>query len=174
MRAELLIVVILCLPGCNRMDSITRFSEENEIDKQYCVYPSTLRMVNLEQNQDYYELVEEFKKGQFYSISNTPENSELVRKLKIDMVDEGYEEAMFYKSRDRDVIVYLWERKVPKIAAVIESDSTFNIIQIEGLINVAKIPELMEYFDRADYLNVLDVINFKPNEHHSEQNSQDK
>jgi hypothetical protein len=159
--------------SCNNTDSITRFSEENKMDKQYYVYPSTLRMVNLEENEEFYELIEDFKKGQFFSISNTPENSELVSELKATMVDEGFEEAMIYKSRDRDVTVFLLEKKIPKIAAIIKRDSTFNIVQVEGLINVAKIPALLEYFDKAEYLDVLDVINYKSNEHHSEQHSQD-
>ncbi len=159
--------------SCNKKDSITRFSEENKMDKEYYVYPSTLRMVNLEQNEEFYELIEEFKKGQFFSISNTPENSELVSKLKVTMVEEGFEEAMVYKSKDRDITVYLLEKKIPKIAAIIEMDSTFNIVQVEGLINVSKIPALMEYFDKADYLDVLDVVNYNSNKHHSEHHSQD-
>jgi len=174
MKRILFITIMLGLLSCNKTDSITRFSEENKMDKQYYVYPSTLRMVNLEENKEYYELVEGFKKGQFFSLSNTSENSRLVSKLKEDMIREGFEEAMFYKSRGRDVTVYLLEKNTPKIAAILESDSTFNIIQVEGLINITKIPALMQYFDKADYLDVLDVINYKPNEHHSEQHSQDQ
>ena len=168
-------MIMLGLLSCNKTDSITRFSEENKMDKQYYVYPSTLRMVNLEENEEYYKLIEGFEKGQFFSLLNTPENSNLISKLKDDMTKEGFEEAMFYKSKDRDVTVYLLEKNTPKIAAILEGDSTFNIVQVEGLINITKLPALLEYFDTADYLNVLDVINYKPpNEHHSEQHSQDK
>lgn len=173
MRSLLIIAIFPWLLSCNRTDSITRFSKENKMDKQYYVYPSTLRMVNLEENEEYYKLIEGFKKGQFYSLSISAENTGLVNELKDDMMDEGYEEVMFYKSRDRDVTVYLWERKVPKIAAIVENDSTYNIIQVEGLVNIAKFPELMEYLDNAEYLDVMQVIKNKPNEHHSEQNSQD-
>ena len=173
MRILIFITIMLGLLSCNKTDSITRFSEENTMDKQYYVYSSTLRMVNQEENEDYYELIEGFRKGQVFTLSVTPENSLLVDDLKNNMTDEGFEEAMFYKSKDRNVTVYLWERKIPKIAAIIESDSTFNIVQVEGLINIAKIPALLENFDKADYLDVLDVINYKPNKHHSEQHSQD-
>lgn len=170
------ILIIACIPwllSCTQRDSITRFSEDNEMDKQYYVYPSTLRMVNLEQKEEFNDLVNDFRKGQFYILSNNTENALLVKELKEDMAKEGYEEAMMFKSGDQDITVYIWERKVPRIAAILESDSTFNIMQVEGLINIAKIPKLLENFDESDYLNVLDIINYNTNEHHSEEHSQD-
>lgn len=173
MRIILIIAFVPWLISCNQQDSITRFSEENEMDRPLVVYPSTLRMANLEQNEDYDEFVNDFRKGQFYSLSNDKENTLLIKKLKKDMISEGYEEAMMYKSGDQDITVYIWERKIPKIAAILESDSTFNIIQIEGLVYIAKIPKLLENFEEADYLNVLDIMNINENHRHGEAHSQD-
>lgn len=172
MRVLLILAFIPWLLSCDRRDSITRFGEENETDRQYVVYPSTLRMVNLEHNEEYDELVNEFRKGQFFSLSNNKENSSLVKDLENDLILEGFEEAMMYKSGDQDVTVYICERKIPRIAAILKSDSIFNIIQVEGLINIAKIPKLMEDFDESDYINVLDVIKYNRKEHHSESHSQ--
>jgi hypothetical protein len=168
MRALLMLIIITVMPGCNRTDSITRFGEEHKMDRQYYVYPSTLRMANLKQDEEFYKLIGDFEKGEFYSLSNTPENSDLVNQLKNDMIKEGFEEAMMYNARDRDVTVYVRERKVPKIAAILETDSTYNIIQIEGLINITKIPKLIKYFDKADYLNVLEIIQTPQKEHNVE------
>lgn len=172
MRIVFIIAVTLSLIGCNRKDSITKFSEENEMDKEYYVYPSTLRMANLNESEEFNEAVEEFVMGKYFRMSNTSENSILIEELKAKMKNEGYEEAMSIKNKDQHVEVYVLERKVPLISAIFEEDSSFSIAQVEGIINIAKIPEFLKNYDNDDYINLLDFIqsdqNSSKHEHHSQ------
>ncbi len=173
MRLLIILTLVTGLSGCSRPDTITRFAEENPMEKQFYVYPSTLRMANLEQKEDFNELIEDFVKGQYFVFLNNTENARLIAELKADLTEEGFEEVMTYRNKDRDGVVYIQERKVPRLAAILETDSTFNIVQVQGLVNIAKIPKLIQEFDESDYLNVLDVINFNPNQHEGGPHSQD-
>jgi hypothetical protein len=172
MRTIIVLAFLSILISCSRKDSITRFGEENKMDRQYYLYPSTLRMVNLEKDEEYYDMVEGFKKGVFYSLSSTPENSALVKKLQHDLIKEGYEEAMQYRSGEQNVTVYVWDKKTPKIAAILKSDSTFNVMQMEGMIHIVKIPELLESFDKADFIMLPDMIKVSKNPQNVEDHSQ--
>lgn len=167
MRILLLISILPALLCCTRLDSITKFSEDNEMEKQYYVYPSTLRMANLEQNEDYNELIEDFVKGQYFIFRKDSINDLLIEGLKADMADEGYEEAMSYRAKNGNADIYIQESKVPKIAAIHETDSTYNIVQVEGFVNLAKIPKIIEDFNEDNFVNILDIINLDlSNEHH--------
>lgn len=173
MRILILITLLPALLCCTRLDSITKFSEENKMEKQYYVYPSTLRMANLEQNEDFDELIEDFVKGQYFIFAKDSINEILIDQLETDMADEGYEEAMSYRAKNGNAIIFVQERKVPKIAAIHETDSTYNIVQIEGYVNIAKIPKLLQEFDNDKFLNVLDILKINPNSEHRGPHSQD-
>lgn len=172
-RSVLPLVIMLSMVSCQRFDSITRFSMDNEMEQEYYIYPSTLRMINVEENEDFNQMVEDFRKGQLFVIKINEENDKLVEKLRKDISKEGYEEAMSFDSPSQQALVYVLDEKVPKMAAIMQSDSLYRIFQVEGLINIAKLPKVMQSFDSDDYLNVLEVIKYEEDEEWGEGGTQD-
>lgn len=173
MRRIVIIFLFIGLLGCHKTDVITRFSEENEMQREFYVYPSTLRMANLEENEEFNSFIKDFREGQYFIFDKNNENKHIIEDLKSEMQEEGFEEAMTLQDRERNVSVYIQETKVPKIAAIIEEDSTFNIIQIKGIVNITKLPGIIQNYNSDDFFNVIDFFEKDKNSYDHGPHSQD-
>ncbi|GEM_PF-3246153 len=174
MKNLIILLFALLIFGCDTRDSITRFSEDNHMDREYYVYPSTLRMINLEQNEDFNELIEDLVKGRYFSIEKKAESKELIDGLRADLVEEGFEEVMTFHNSKADAGVYILDARAPRIAAIIELENEYNVIDVEGMLNVTKIPQLLENFDDEKFLNIIDITQRDKNKHRVEQHTQNK
>jgi len=176
MRILILVTVIASLVSCKKKDSITRFSEEHQMEKALYIYPSTLRMVNLKQNPDYNEFIEGLEKARYFSLKNNGENEKLIEELKADLLDEGYEEAITFRDKNNNAVVYVQDKKTPHVAAVIEMPEHYNVIDMVGMVNIAKIPALLESFNDKEFLNVIDITekDKERKQHRVEQHTEDQ
>ncbi len=162
-KLTVFMLVALGLASCNSRDCITKFAENNEVDKQIYVYPSTLEMINKSESEILNDLFKDFELGQYFVLDNTAENVSKIEILRAKMLAKKYSEIASFSSANKIVTVYSLEQNPIKTAAIFTTDSTINIIQVTGAINYLKIPELMHSENYKDVLSIFEFINTKIN-----------
>ncbi len=160
-KLTVFILVTLGFTSCNSKDCITKFAENNEMDKQFYVYPSTFDMINKKDNEVLNDLIKDFELGQCFILNNSQENRSKLVSLKEKMLEENYSEIASISSPEHSLTLYLLDQKPVLTAAILTTDSTINIIQVTGMINYLKIPELMQSENYKDALSIFDFFKTK-------------
>jgi hypothetical protein len=143
--------------------TVSRIKENKKPDLALYFYPSTLRMINLSDNEDFDQLVKEIRKIRFFQwgLENNPDIDE--KSLIRDLTEEDFEECMVIQTGEMDMMVYGREqrKKQPELVAIVETKHQIQLLDIQGIVNVAKIPALINNLNSADFINVLDLNNKK-------------
>ena len=158
MKYKLFILFIFLSYFCIAQSSvITDFKENHEPALSLYFYPSTLRMIDIERNVEYDEMIREIKKARFLKMDSGAVSKTEMNKLITDLVNEGFEEVMFIKNKDTDVRVWGIEKRNPELIIISKSDEELMLLEINGMINIAKIPKLTQTFNRNGFLDVLNL-----------------
>ena len=73
------------------------------------------------------------------------------------MHDAGFEEVMFFKNKQMDVRVWGLEKRKPEMVIISRSNEEIMLLELEGMINIAKIPKLTETFNQNAFLDILNL-----------------
>ena len=171
LRLSVFLITLIILAGCSKRDRLGDFIEEHHPEKSFFLYPSTLRMVNLKKNPDFNEMISNLERGRYFSFPNDPQNNENIRLLEKELLEDGYEEVIEIKNKEINAKVLLLDKKKPILFASIINEEMINLLEIEGMINPLKIPDLMENFDDEEFLNLFEITNFdqkNPQREHTE------
>lgn len=168
------ILVLLAFLGCNRKDSFTQFRESVHAERTLYFEPSTLRMVNLENNADFDDMVKELEKALYLRINKSEGSDSAVAVLREAIAKDGYEEILIFKDKKSDIAVYLLDKKTPVVLAIALTDTIYNVIEMKGMINVAKIPAVLESFNDNTFLNILSLTDQKKSPRQIEPDSTDQ
>ncbi len=120
-------------------------------------YPSTLRMINLQRNAEYDEMISELKKARYLKLDSGVVTQEDLAVLGEKLLKAGYEEMMVMKSAKTDIRILGLEKSVPEVVVIARDGYECNIMEITGMINLAKIPKLLESFNSGGFLDVLNL-----------------
>jgi len=148
---------ILSLSSFAQHGVVTDFKENHETALSLYFYPSTLRMVNIERNPEFDEMIREVKKARFFKMDSGAVSADDLKKLADDLIGAGFEEVMFIKNKEMDVRVWGLERRKPELVIISKSNEDMMVLELEGMINIAKIPELTETFNQNAFLDVLNL-----------------
>lgn len=100
-------------------------------------------------------MIREIKKARFFKMdSGVVTNTDLL-KLSNDLADKGFEELMFIKNKDTDLRVWGLEKGNPELVIISKSDDELMLMEINGMINITKIPKLTQTFNQDGFLDVL-------------------
>jgi hypothetical protein len=120
-------------------------------------------MINLQRNREFDEMIKEIRKARFFKFSKEQLNKSDVDQFINDLDKESYEDYMMMKSGDMDVTVYGPKEgnKITEVVALVDQDSSIMVINIEGMINIAKLPKIVNSFQSEDFINVFELKGFK-------------
>lgn len=139
-------------------ESILKEFAESNNDRKFCFYPSTLRMINLSQDQGYFELIEPIEKLLFYRLDSSSSASRSYRSIMNQYIENGYEEYAQVFGGDYDIYILGKERKVQEWVGVIKQGSDAYAFYLTGQVNWQKIPKLTETIQQNDMLNLFDML----------------
>lgn len=147
---NLLFIFFICLTTSvfAQSKAISRFQEKHESGQSLFFYPSTLRMINVEKNPDYYQLVSHVDKLQFLTFDKTANviSLEAVKQLRQDIRKENYQEMLSMDDQTKSIRIYaLGEGNQPQgIVGIIDNAQSLILLDMEGFINMASLLKLMQ------------------------------
>ena len=141
--------------GYSQNSAITDFKENHPIALALYFYPSTLRMINIDRNPEFDEMIKEIKRARFFRLDSGTIDQNDISKLSKDLQGLGFEELMIFKDKSKDVKVWGVENRNPQIVIISKSNKEILLLEVNGMINIAKIPKLAETFGQHKFLDVL-------------------
>lgn len=157
------VFLLMSICGYAQNSAVTQFQETHGTALSLYFYPSTLRMVNLDRNKEFDALIRNIKKARFFRMDSGMVTKDDLQKLTEELLDEGFEEMMFIKNKDMDVKVWGIEKRTPETIIISRADHEVMLLEVNGMINIAKIPRIMEAFNENAFLDVLNLNEKKPN-----------
>ena len=145
--------------------SQTLFSQERIIKdyadtcsrKDYCFYPSTLRMINLVDNQDYNKMIQDIEKILVYDLDSTAIADKSYLIMLSDYVDVGYEELAVMIGGSTNLYIYLKEDKSNIFVGVFKDSEKVYSFYLQGNIGLQKILGLFQTIREGDLFNLFDL-----------------
>lgn len=157
------VCLLVSIYGYAQNSAVTDFQETHGTALSLYFYPSTLRMINLERNVEFDALIRNVRKARFFRMDSGMVTKDDLQKLTEELSDEGFEEMMFLKNRDMDVRVWGIEKRIPETIIISKAEHEVMLLEVNGMINIAKIPKIMEAFNENAFLDVLNLNAKKPN-----------
>ena len=154
MRSKLLVFVGLILGSTTSLfaqESILKKAVEGQQYSVYALYPSTIRMVNIQGNKDFDELSGSIKKLLIYHIADSVMDFAGLEK---EFIDEGFEE--FARVFGGDTQFTILGDKNEMTGWFSEQDKSY-VFYLSGQVNWQKIPALMNSFKEEEFLNFFDL-----------------
>jgi len=158
--------------GLAQSRTVDRFVEAHRPSQKFFLYPSTLRMVNLERNPDFYALVREVDKLRvlLYDKNENGFSRQTIRTLSQEVEAEEYEELMTFQTKEQRVHLYsLGEDDTPEgVVGLVETDDTIILTDLEGFVNLPALLNLFQgdfnFEDIAGLVNIASEIRAEHNE----------
>lgn len=141
---------------------------EDRRERKFCLYPSTLRMINISQNEDYNKMIGGVEKLLIYKLDSTARADKSYKDLLTTYQDLGYDEYIAMYGGGTTMYLFGNEKsKTGEFIGVFGEEDMALAIYLRGNIAWGKIPELMNSFKDGDILNLLDLNtdNFGNNSH---------
>lgn len=155
MKKTFFYLFLLLSIGTTAQESIIKeFSEprrENPWFNPVCFYPSTLRMINITGDPNYYELVNDIEKVLIYTLDSTTVAGEDYKSWLKDYEEIGYEEYIRLYGRQNVTIL----GKEDEFVGLMAAEANVITFYLRGEIPFHKIPLLMETFNSGDVLSVV-------------------
>lgn len=136
---------------------VTDFHESHNTTLSLYFYPSTLRMINLEKNSEFDEMIRGIKKARFFKMDSGQVSKDDLQKLTEELSEQGFEEIMFIKNREMDLQVWGMEKRTPETVIISKNNNEVFLVEVNGMINIAKIPKLTEAFNESAFLDVMNL-----------------
>lgn len=152
--ASLLLLTFLSLGVRSQESLIKDFAEPRRHTRwmnPICLYPSTLRMINISQDPQFNELVNDIEKVLVYTLDSATYTNREYKTLLKDYEDKGFEEyiALFGKQEIRVI------GKEDEYVGVMAAEGRAMALYMRGEIPFGKIPTLMQTFQSDDVLPLI-------------------
>ena len=154
-----LFVVVSCSSDNHLL--VADFVASRETSLELYLYPSTIRMLNLGRNQDFDEIVKDIRKARIFKLDSGTVSPMDLRQLSDVLKQKGYDDLLTFQRNDLDLQVLSLEKPVPEFLIISMQKGSCLLVEIEGLINVARIPKLVDSFEKNAYLDILHLTEIK-------------
>ncbi|MFT4737795.1 MAG: hypothetical protein ACI8QD_002665 [Cyclobacteriaceae bacterium] len=142
-------------------ESILKDFAESRHESKYCLYPSTLRMLNLTQDPDFNILIAPIEKALFYQLDSAASGfDEVIDKY----LSNGYETYMQMEGGVYDIHVLGKEGSTVEWTGIIVIEQEAFAFYVTGMVNWQKLPALTQTLQENDILNLFDFTRNKNNE----------
>lgn len=158
MKYRLLLFSMLILAaGCTKQNAVSDFVQDRDMALSLYFYPSTLRMINIDRNVEYDEMIEGIKLARYFMLDSAQVLNADIPMLITELTNDGFEEVMYIKNKDTDIQVMALEKETPEFVILSKSDEEITVLEVVGLINVAKLPKLTQTFSEDGFLDVFNL-----------------
>ncbi len=142
--------------------TVNNFLEEHSPSQELFLYPSTLRMVNLEKNPDFYMMVREVDKLRvlMYDKNENSFSTQTIRTLSQDIEKEDYQELMTFQTGDQQVYLYSLgdDDTTEGVVGLVETDDAIILTDLEGFVNLAAMLKLFQGdFNFENIASIVDI-----------------
>ena len=148
-------IIILCLIACSSLlkaqsDIIAQFKTDNKTEISLYFYPSTLRMMNLQHNEEFNELIKGIKKMSFLKLNkNRFDFKQFYESIANLQSKENLEEYVVIDGQHQKL--YLLGNDSPaNTIAMAFFQGEYYAIDIAGSISIEKLPKLLEQLSQND------------------------
>ncbi len=149
-----LLLLLLSITTTAQESIIKEFSEPRRPRRwlnPICLYPSTLRMINISGNPDYNELVNDIEKILIYTLDSATTVSDDYDSWISDYEEIGFEEYISLYG-EQTMKIY---GKEEEYVGVVKAEGRLLTFYLRGAIPFHKIPTLINSFGEGDFLNIV-------------------
>lgn len=150
------IFVGLIQPLFAQQDIIKDYADTSSV-KDYCFYPSTLRMLNIAKDQDYYNMVEDIEKLLVYSLDSASVAESSYKKMLAMYRKNNFEEYAVMEGGETNFSIYGKDGRKNEFAGVFRVKKKVYVFYMIGNIGWQKIPALVQNFSKGDMFNLFDL-----------------
>jgi|GEM_PF-807681 len=160
--ASIFVLAFTCsLASLAQSRTVDNFLEDHPPSQKFFLYPSTLRMVNIEKHPDFYALVHDIDKLRvlMYDKGENSFSQQTIRTLSQGVEQENYQELMTFQADGQNVHLYsLGDEDTPEgVVGLIETDDTIILTDLEGFIDL---PALLKLFQGDfNFEDIAGVVN---------------
>ena len=139
--------------------TVANFREQHNTSQDFYLYPSTLRMVNLEKNPDAYRLVNDVEKLQILMFERGSVDRSDVQQLRQGIREEDYEELISFQEKDSQITVYARgnDRELDGVVGVVDNRQTLALVDLAGFIDLPSLMNLLQ--GDYDFAAVSSLVN---------------
>jgi len=131
---------------------------ETKRDLKFALYPSTLRMINLKQNQQYNEMVSGVEKLLIFTLDSATQADKSYMQLTEKYLSEGFEEyAMAFGGGMNMAILGKDGRGSNQLVGFLDSKDMTVAFYLRGTIAWQKIPTLINTIRGDDFIDILSL-----------------
>ena len=139
--------------------TVATFRENHATSQDFYLYPSTLRMVNLDKNPDLYKLVNDVEKLQILLFERSSVSRQTLGQLQQGIRQEAYEELISFREKDSQVTVYALgdSPQLDGVVGIVDNQQTLALVDLAGFINLPALMNLMQ--GGYDFSKVANLVN---------------
>jgi hypothetical protein len=161
--------------------TIQRLMDEDRTNHRFYLYPSTLRMINIAQDEAYNDMVRGIRKLVFFKMkSDQFDAQDLASTLQSLRGEEAYEDFIVVDGQEEKLHV-LGRDKPAETVVLAKNQGDYYIADLQGTIDLLQLPKLYERVAENDstfregFINVFNFGNDNKGEskHNSDQDSKD-
>ncbi len=157
-----LIFPLLCslAPLRAQSSTVADFRAQHATRQDFFLYPSTLRMVNLDKNPDLYQLVHDVEKLQILLYERSALNRSAVQQLRQGIRGEAYEELISFRQQGSQITVYARgdSPTLDGVVGVVDNQQTLALIDLEGFVDLPALMRLMQGgYDFSPMTNLVNL-----------------
>lgn len=150
--SRLLIILVFLTPFVgSSQESIIKDFAEGRSNYKLCLYPSTLRMMNINKDPEFNELVNDVEKLLVYTLDSATSASQIHSNWTKEYRDIGYEEYITMYGAMNLVIL----GKNDEYVGVTGTRGNVAAFYLRGGIALEKIPQLVQTFESGDIFNLI-------------------
>jgi len=159
MRATLISLLFLAglfQPLLSQEQLLKDYAEDRR-ERKFCLYASTLRMINISQNEDYNKMISGVEKLLIFNLDSTARADKSYKEMLAAYQQKGFEEYMAMYGGKTQMYLYGKEKnKDSEYVGVFRDEEMAIAFYLRGQIGWNKIPDLINSFQADDMLNILD------------------
>ena len=148
------------LVSCGPQESpvMVDFKAKHATEKDFHFDASTLRMVNLQHDEAFNKMVRNIRKLDFYQVAQKNFDAHDLQQFQSALGKSAFENWMTVKTDGLHLTVWGRDKsRAPQIVALMVTDSSYYFVDMVGMFNVSKVPELWSSFQSEKFLNPFDL-----------------
>ena len=126
--------------------TVSRFIEKQDPSASFYLYPSTLRMINRENNPDYQQMVRHIQKLSFltYEKGALDLSKDKISSLKKELAGEQYEELMSFRDAGNQVYIYAKDEDPEAYVSLVDNEEALMLFDMQGAPDLPALMRLVQ------------------------------
>jgi len=153
----LLFLTGLIQPLWAQQESIKEYADSTKT-RTYCLYPSTLRMLDPTRNPNFYQVVNIIEKLVIYTLDSTAVADKSYLKMLQGYQASGYEEfAAMYGGKNQFFLYGREKNQGGNYVGIFQQEDQMQAFYLSGQVEWSKIPTLIQNLQKGDLINIFQI-----------------